>query len=176
VFARQRGQSRVFTSGEIQSQSRFRYGYFEVRMRVPRESGLVTGFFTFTRPEGEGSWDEIDIEILGRNTRHVEIGYFSGGERRAVRRPLGFDAAAGMHTYGFEWSPRRIRWYVDGRLRHEARSAIPRSPQRLYLNLGHNSELTAWHGVVPRWRRGPWTLRVSCVAHAERYPGTPLCR
>jgi beta-glucanase (GH16 family) len=176
VFARHRGGgAHEFTSGEIQSRDSYLYGYFEVRMRVPRESGLVAGFFTFARPEGRESWDEIDIEILGRNPRHVEFGYFSDGERRAIRLPLGFDAAARMHTYGFEWTSAHIRWYVDGRLRHEDRTAIPQSPQQLMLNMGHNNALTHWHGPIPRWRRGPWTLRVSCIAYAERYPGRPIC-
>jgi endo-1,3-1,4-beta-glycanase ExoK len=178
VLARQRGGPKPFSSGEIATHRMFRYGYFEARMRVPRGSGMVTGFFTYARPS-DSSWDEVDIEILGRDTRRALFSYYHNGERRSVERRLGFDAASGWHTYGFEWAPDHIRWYVDGRLLHQERGGdlpIPNRPQRLYLHLWNSSTLTGWLGPIPRWRRGPWRLRVSCVAHAERYPGRPLCR
>jgi beta-glucanase (GH16 family) len=155
-----------------------RYGYFEARMRAPRGSSMVTGFFTFTRPHGRRSWDEIDIEILGRDTRSILFSYFNDGERRMHEHQLGFDAAEGFHTYAFEWTPRYIRWYVDGRLSHEATGAevpIPDAPQRLYLNLWNSETLTSWVGPLPT-QGSRWTLRVSCLAHAVRYRGQPLCR
>lgn len=177
VLARVRGGAKRYASGEIQTHGLYRYGYFEVRMQVPRGSGLVSGFFTYTQNGDEATWDEIDVEILGRNTRAVQFTYFNGGERTPVTVPLPFDAAAGMHTYGFEWSENRIRWYVDGVLAHEAAGdglAIPQRPQRIILNLWNSDELVDWIGPILPWE-GPWTLRVACVAQAERYPGRPLC-
>jgi endo-1,3-1,4-beta-glycanase ExoK len=178
VLARSRSRgAKPFSSGEVQSGDEYRYGYFEVQMRAARGSGLVSGFFTYTRPDGEHTWDEIDIEILGRNTRRIQLTYFQGGQRQAVTLPLRFDAAARMHTYAFEWRPTHIRWYVDGRLLHEVRGeglAIPQRQQRLYLHLWNSSTLTDWLGPISR-SRGPWTMRVGCVAHAPRFSGRPLC-
>lgn len=176
VLARNRNGAKRFSSGELQTHTLYQFGYFETRMQAPRGSGLVTGFFTYNRPEGESSWDEIDIEILGRDTRSVQFTYFRDGERVPVVVPLGFDAAAGFHTYGFEWRRDRIRWYVDGVLMHEVTGAgIPNErPQRLLMSLWNSSELTQWVGPIMPWE-GPWTLRVSCVAQAETYTGHQLC-
>lgn len=177
TLARSRGGDKRYSSGEIQSDMGFQYGYFEVRMRVPRGSGLVTGFFTYTRDGAESTWDEIDVEILGRNTRAVQFGYFGGGQNHVTTVPLGFDAADGFHTYGFEWARGYLRWYVDGRLLHEERGArgpLPQSSQRLYLHLWNSETLTDWLGPILPWE-GPWRASVSCVAYAPAYRGASLC-
>lgn len=166
-----------FSSGELQSEVGYRYGYFETRMRVPRGSGLVTGFFTYTREEELHTWDEIDIEILGRDTRSIQFTYFRRGRRHIVTRPLGFDAAADFHNYAFEWAPDYLRWYVDGTLQHEERGAngqLPHSEQRLFLHLWNTETLTAWLGPINP-REGPWRLSVACVAYAPLYEGRQLC-
>jgi endo-1,3-1,4-beta-glycanase ExoK len=177
TLARSWFSDKRFASGELQSEKVFRYGYFEAQMRVPRGTGLVTGFFTFARPGGETSWNEIDIEILGRDTRHINFTTFSNGERNVVTMPLPFDAAEGEHTYGFEWRQDAIRWYIDGILFHELTSKdgpLPRSPQRLYLNLWNSETLTDWLGPIAT-QGGPWRLQVSCVAYSPDYSGAPLC-
>lgn len=176
VLARNRRGAKRFSSGEMQTHTLYQFGYFETRMQAPRGSGLVTGFFTYNRPEGENSWDEIDVEILGRDTHSVQFSYFRNGARNQVTVPLGFDAAAGFHTYGFDWRHERIRWYVDGVMVHEVTGAgVPSErPQRLLLSLWNSSQLTEWVGPIVPWE-GPWTLRVSCVAQAESYTGRQLC-
>jgi endo-1,3-1,4-beta-glycanase ExoK len=166
-----------YASGELQSDEEFRYGYFEARMRVPSGSGLVTGFFTYTRDGHERTWEEIDIEILGRDTRSIQLTYFHRGRDHIVTRPLGFDAAAGFHTYAFEWMPDHLRWYVDGTLVHEERGGsdpLPRATQRLFLHLWNTETLTEWLGPIEP-DEGPWRLSVSCIAYAPRYEGRPLC-
>lgn len=171
------GSDKRFSSGELQSEDVYQYGYFETRMQAPRGSGLVTGFFTYTRPTGENSWDEIDIEILGRDTRSIQLTYFRNGQRHIETIPLGFDAAEGLHTYGFEWRPERIRWYVDGRMVHEENGTngpIPHRRQRLYLHLWNTDTLTEWLGRILPWE-GPWRLNVSCIAYAPTYENRSLC-
>lgn len=177
TLARSRGGAKRYSSGELQSEEVYRYGYFETRLQAPRGSGLVTGFFTYTRPGNENTWDEIDIEILGRNTRAVQFTYFRHGERHITTVPLGFDAADAMHTYGFEWTPRALRWYVDGRLLHQEtgeNSPLPQAPQRLYLHLWNTETLTDWLGPILPWQ-APWRLTVSCIAYAPSYEGRALC-
>lgn len=177
TLERTRGGRKRYSSGELQSRVYYQYGYFEIRMQAPRGSGLVTGFFTYARNGGENTWDEIDIEILGRDTRSVQLTYFRGGVRHERTVALPFDAAFGQHTYGFEWTPTAIRWYVNGQLLHEetgANGPLPQSPQRLYLHLWNTETLTSWLGPILPWE-GPWRLRVSCIAYAERYEGRSLC-
>jgi beta-glucanase (GH16 family) len=178
TLARRRGGEKRFSSGELQSDMAFRHGYFEIRMQAPRGSGLVSGFFTYTRAGRAATWDEIDIEILGRNTRAVQFTYFSRGVRYITTSRLPFDAAQGMHTYAFEWTENHIRWYVDGALFHEEtgeRGPLPQSEQRLYLHLWNSETLRSWLGPILPWD-GPWRLSVSCIAYAPAYEGRSLCQ
>lgn len=171
------GANKPYVSGEIFTHERYLYGYYETRMRVPRGEGLVVGFFTFTRPEGRSSWDEIDMEFLGRDPRWLELALHAGGRSQNKIVVLPFDASADFHTYGFEWRPDAIRWYVDNVLVHEVRGErVERMtrPQRFYLNLWNSSALYRWVGRIEP-NEAPWTLTVSCVARALEYRGASLC-
>jgi beta-glucanase (GH16 family) len=171
------GAGKPYSSGELQSQETYRYGYFEARMRLPRGEGLVVGLFTFVRPEGNSTWEEIDIEFLGRRTDVMEATYHVHGRSVKETIALGFDASEDFHSYGFEWTADAIRWYVDGRMVHEARDervARMTRAQRLYLNLWNSAGLHEWVGRIDP-REAPWVLTISCVAHARAYHGAPLC-
>lgn len=171
------GREKPYSSGEIVTSEAFQYGYYEARMRVPRGDGVVTGFFTFTRPGGVRTWQEIDMEIVGRNTRALELAYHVGGRPRKYVVDLGFDAADGFHTYAFDWRPDVIRFYVDNKLVWEAtgsRVEAMTAPQRFIINLWNTEELHRWTGRVQP-QEAPWRLHVSCVAQAREYRGQSLC-
>lgn len=170
------GASKPFAGGEMQSHDYFRYGYFEVRMRVPRGDGLVAGFFTYALPDGRPSQQEIDIEFVGARERMIEFGYHLGRHSAGQRVHLPFDATEAFHTYAFEWAPDGIRWYVDNRLTHVIADENTRrmtTPQRLYLSLSA-SRISAWTGEFDRGS-GEHRLDVSCVAQASAYHGQSLC-
>jgi beta-glucanase (GH16 family) len=97
-------------SGELQSQARHRCGYFEVWMKVPRGAGLVTGFLSDAGQEGGTRPNEIDIGILGRNTRVAELTDHENGKARSKKVTLRFDAADDSHVYDFDWQPGHVRW------------------------------------------------------------------
>lgn len=166
-----------YSSGEISTHETYRHGYFEARLRMPRGPGLVVGVFTYTRPEGEDSWNEIDMELLGRDTRTLELTYHVAGEAKKEEIHLPFDAAEGFHTYAFEWRPDAIIWYVDNVVVHEARGAaiehMDRS-QRFYVSLWNSRELYRWVGRIDP-AQAPWRLDVACVAQAAAYVGRSLC-
>ncbi len=171
------GANKPFASGEISTVAEFRYGYFETRLRMPRGEGLVVGAFTFTRPGGQRTWNEIDIELLGRDTRRLELTYHEGGRTRNRIVTLPFDAAEGFHSYAFEWRPDAVRWYVDNRLVHEMRDpgvARLTRPQRFVVHLWNSEPLREWVGDIDG-AEAPWTLMVSCVAQAAAYEGRSLC-
>jgi endo-1,3-1,4-beta-glycanase ExoK len=167
-----------FSSGEIQTHAFFRYGHFEVRLQAAKGEGVVTGFFTYTGPTFGDRWDEIDVEILGRNTRRVEFNYFTDGVNTGgVGIDLPFDAAEGMHVYGIEWLPDRINWYVDGTLLHTeagARGPLPDRPQKLYIDLWNGRGVDGWTGRF-RWRGEPVAARIDCVSYQPRRGEGPAC-
>ena len=95
---------RPYASGEYRTNDLYSYGRFETRMKAVKRSGTVTSFFTYTGPSDGQPWDEIDVEILGKNTFQMQTNYFTngvGGHERIIN--LGFDASAGYHNYAIEW-------------------------------------------------------------------------
>jgi len=133
-----------YSGGEYRTLRTFGHGRFEARMRAAKGSGIVSSFFVYT-----GSpWDEIDVEILGKDTTRVQFNYFTsgvGGHERVVE--LGFDAAADYHTYAFDWSPGEIRWYVDGVLKHTASGGgLPTHRAQIMMNLWNGTGVDGWLG------------------------------
>ena len=59
---------------EIRTKEGYLYGYFGARMKTFKRSGTVQSVFTYNGGP-QYIWDEIDIEILGKNTREVQFNY-----------------------------------------------------------------------------------------------------
>ncbi|TNF30522.1 MAG: glycosyl hydrolase family protein [Deltaproteobacteria bacterium] len=149
VRAEQNGD-RAYTAGSIATlaapDARHRYGRFEVDMKAARGSGLISAFFLHRRDP----WQEIDVEVLGRDTTKVLLNvYFNPGDPgdaynyglrgTPVLVDLGFDAAEAYHRYAIEWDTDELRWFVDDRLIHRRvvgrPTPIPNLPMRLYASL-----------------------------------------
>lgn len=153
---------RDFTAGGIATTQRFRYGRFAARVRPARVPGLITGIFLHRDLPRQ----EIDIELLGRDTRRMLVNvYYNPGTVGARMQygyrgapsliDLGFDAADDFHLYEIEWTPSVIRWMVDGRVVHERGvwdpTPIPNQPLEFNINLwASRSAKLAGHMAVDR--------------------------
>lgn len=171
------GSRKPLGGGEVQTHETFRYGYFETRMRIPRDLGLISGAFTYVGRDGDKAPEEIDIEFLGKSTKKVELTIHENYRSTHKKIDLPFDAAEGFHSYAFDWQPGHVRWYVDGVMVHEETGravANLRRPQKFMLTQWATKQLGAWAGEIEP-SRGPWTLGVACVAYAPKYEGKPLC-
>ena len=141
-----------YASGEYRTTDVYSYGRYEVRMKAASGgAGTVSSFFTYTGPSDGKPWDEIDIEILGKNTWQMQTNYFTngvGGHESVIN--LGFDAAAGYHNYAFEWwNGGTINWFVDGRLvkqENGSRGKLPTNPGRIMMNLWPGTGVDSWLG------------------------------
>ena len=171
------GPDAPLLGAEVVSEDGYRYGYIESRWRAARGPGVISAVFTYANAAPHIAAQEIDIEIIGRNTRSAEFSFHIAGRSvgRAVALP--FDAADGFHTYGIEWGPTFIRWYVDGRPLYEARDAIlarMTRPQQIMFELWGSERLHEWVGRLDR-SRAPWLMNVQCAAYAPSYPGHMIC-
>ena len=85
-----------YASGEYRTNDLYTYGRFETRMKAVKRPGTVTAFFTYTGPSDGQPWDEIDVEILGKNTTQMQTNYFTNGVggHESINK-LGLEAAAG---------------------------------------------------------------------------------
>lgn len=166
-----------YAGAELQSRRRFGHGYFEVRMRAAKASGVVSAFFTYTGPPFGDPWNEIDVEILGAKPREVMFTYFRDGKKIEHIHQLGFDASADFHTYGFDWQPGHVRWYVDGELAHEASPselALPNVNQKLMTSIWGSETLTEWVGPFDKAAL-PARMQVACISYAEDYASRRPC-
>lgn len=143
-----------FDGAEYRSLEKYGYGKYEIRMKPAANPGIVSSFFTYTGPSEGEPWDEIDLEFLGKNTRQLQLNYFTdgtGGHERLI--DLGFDASLEFHWYGFDWQKDSITWYVDGRPVHTATENLPSTPGRVMMNLWNGSGVDSWlepyDGTVP---------------------------
>lgn len=165
-----------YMSAEMRSEEAYRYGYFVARLRAPHGGGLVAAFFTFTTPISQNGQNEIDMELTGNATNQIELTYHVNGHHIREIAPLGFDASDGFHTYGFEWRPDAISWYIDNRLVHVSRDHVAEldRPQQMFVSLWNSARMPHWLGPIDP-AAAPWTMTVSCIAYARQYRGHALC-
>lgn len=119
---------RRYTSGCITTEltHRQRYGYYEVRAKVPRGKGFWPAFWLLPM---SGAWPpEIDIvEISGARPRSIWTNVHppKGTTSKAPATPRApmpgrwlddvADITDGFHVYAMEWTPERITCFFDGK-------------------------------------------------------------
>ena len=113
-------EGQLYTSGLLTSYRSYarKYGYFEIRARLPQGKGLWPAFWLLPT---DRSWPpEIDVfEIAGdeptllRVTVHSSvIGNPEVGVSYKVKVP---DMTTSFHSYGVLWTEAYVAWYFDGR-------------------------------------------------------------
>lgn len=150
-----------YSGAEYRTTDFYSYGYYETSMKAIKNNGVVSSFFTYTGPSDNNPWDEIDIEVLGKDTTKVQFNYYTNGTgNHEYMYDLGFDASEDFHTYGFDWQPDSITWYVDGKEAYKATSSIPSTPGKIMMNVwpgtGVDSWLNAYDGNTPLTAQYEW--------------------
>ncbi|UVF18413.1 glycoside hydrolase family 16 protein [Microvirga terrae] len=151
------------------------YGYFEVRAKVPKGKGLWSAFWLLPI---DGSWPpEIDImEVLGSSTTQaVQTYHFndtSGKRAKAGTSYSGSDFSTGFHSYGVDWQPGKLIWYVDGKETYRFSSpSVSAKPMYLLLNLAIGGH---WPGDPDAATPFPSTMEVDYVkVYRRTKDGTP---
>ncbi|MDF8335008.1 family 16 glycosylhydrolase [Novosphingobium cyanobacteriorum] len=108
-----------YSSGMINSVGSFSqtYGYFEIRAKLPAGQGLHDAFWLLPM---DGGWPpELDIveQRGGDPTKIINVahGLDENGDRIAYGKQLTVPTATTeFHTYGLDWEPDYLTWYVDG--------------------------------------------------------------
>lgn len=161
-----------YAGAEYRTKQTFGYGYYEVTMKPIKSKGVVSSFFTYTGPTDGTVWDEIDIEFLGKDTTKVQFNYYTNGVGgHEYLYSLGFDAAEDFHTYGFDWQPGYITWYVDGNKVYTATSNIPSTPGKIMMNVWPGTGVDDWLGAF----NGATTLtaQYKAASYSKTAPWSP---
>lgn len=122
-----------YTGGGVISRERFRYGYFEARAKMFGGSGWHQSVWAMAATDGSTTYPPImrtEIDGMEFDSDNPSLGHMGlikwagpGVSRSATcspgvyRAPLTFDATKGFHTYGFEWTEKSVRYFLDGDLR-----------------------------------------------------------
>ncbi len=170
-----------YTSSRIRSQFKgdWRYGKMEASIKLPFGQGIWPAFWMMPSESVYGGWPtsgEIDVmEYLGHDTDKVygtchfgNAWNDKGSSGGSTVLPTG-DFTETFHTFGIEWEPDEIRWYLDGNLFHVVQSSQPDFSQfnwpfdqefHFILNLAVGG---LWPGFPDATTTFPQTLEVDWV-------------
>ncbi|WP_232204266.1 glycoside hydrolase family 16 protein [Roseobacter sp. CCS2] len=181
-FAIQPNEKRDYTCGEIQSRHVYGYGTYEARFRTAAGTGLNAAFFTYIGPQHGKRHDEIDFEVLTRDTTAVSLNtYVDSAPKNGKRVPLPQPADDGFITYSFVWEPDGIRWYVDGVMMHETPpgAVLPENEQKIYASFWGSDSFPNWMGPFAEPETN-LTMQVDWIAftalgEACKFPASIVC-
>ncbi|ASY65812.1 Endo-beta-1,3-1,4 glucanase (Licheninase) (plasmid) [Sinorhizobium sojae CCBAU 05684] len=165
TFEERKEGDRNFACGEIQTRKRYGYGTYEARIKAADGSGLNSAFFTYIGPTDKKPHDEIDFEVLGKNTAKVQVNQYvsaKGGNEFLADVPGG--ANQGFNDYAFVWEKDRLRYYVNGEMVHEVNdpAKIPVNAQKIFFSLWGTDTLSDWMGTFAY--KEPTKLEIDRVA------------
>jgi len=149
--------AKAYKGAEIFSTEAYLYGRYEMRMQAAKGSAVLSTFFTYKDGSEVGNtfWEEIDIEIFGKNNAtEWQSNIILGSSRPALHTEQTHAAAGslgdGYHTYVLEWTPDYVAWYLDGvevrRITGTSTVTSLTNPQSLRFNLW-SSESVEWVGA-----------------------------
>ena len=178
---------RQYRCGELQTRTAFGYGTFEARMKTPAGSGLNAAFFSYIGAEQGKPHDEIDFEILLRNTDQVDTTTFVNGKSGDGKvgsgqdHKLPYPSDSDFTDYAMTWAPDKIEFFVNGELIRTMTepSVIPTNPQRIFFSLWGTDTLTDWMGPFEA-PAGPIAMQVDWVGFTAPgescvFPQSVLC-
>lgn len=149
--------AKSYKGAEIFSSDAYLYGRYEIRMRVANASGVLSTFFTYKDGSEIGNtfWEEIDIEVFGKNNAtEWQSNVILGSSRPTIHTEQVHTAATSLadayHTYVVEWTPDYVAWFVDGvevrRITGTSTVTSLTNKQSLRFNIW-SSESAAWVGA-----------------------------
>jgi len=114
-----------YTSGMLQSNKSFKYGYFEIKFQMPANAGFWPAFWLYgCSPNEEIDMMELKTEISDK----LHIGRFSQNPKENFTRKGPFKRAwgewiklngnltSGYHIVAGEWTKEHLKYYLNGEL------------------------------------------------------------
>ncbi len=121
--------------------------------------------------------DEVDWEILGGNTTHIQSNYFGKGNTtsydRAIWHPSSFQPQDDFHNYTTRWTKDELEWYIDGASVRVLKYAeanggknFPQTPMNVRIGVwaggdeDNPEDTVEWSGGETDYSDGPFTMSV----------------
>ncbi len=151
-----------------------KYGWFEIRSRMPAGSGLHAAFWLVQTGAFNQEYDingkrktrkdglvEIDIfEQLGNETTPPGINrfnvHFTGSSEYKYK--MNFDPTKEFHVWALNWEEDRLTWYCDGQAVHVYEGPTPQNKMLILLGMYQMGEtlIKGWSGPADpnmKWPR-----------------------
>lgn len=143
--------AKTYKGAELRTTQAVRYGRFEVRMKSTAGSGVISSFFTYvSQYTGVDSWNEIDLEWLGRYDDRVQFNTITPGQVNHEHvQLLNYNPNAEFHEYVFEWTPVSVIWFVDGVQVYQ--QSYPADSHILTLNRDQKIMMNIWPSSNAGW-------------------------
>jgi beta-glucanase (GH16 family) len=131
----------ISTGGRLKPLFAFKYGYMEIRAKLPPGKGMWPAFWALP---ADGTWPP-EIDVIEGQGETPSIDYLSVHWRHErtednedeTKYDTGIDLSRGLHTYGVDWESNIITWYFD---RHPVKTFseaafIPHQAMYVIINL-----------------------------------------
>ena len=155
--------TKPFRGVEMRSTKTLTYGKVEARIRFASGSGVVSSLVTIYTPWPADDWNEIDFEHLGNAPTKLQTScqvYTGPAQQKPVSvsvtparfeqlHDLGFDSEADFHVYSAEWTPRGVKFMVDGQMIRswDEQAARMKLPQNILFTIWASNS-SSWAGAV----------------------------
>ena len=144
--------AKSYKGGEVSTLTPEQYGRFTMRMQMAKASGTLWTFFTYKEgSEISGTfWEEIDIEVLGKNNATGwQTNIIIGDPRETTEgnHNAGVSLADAYHTYTLEWTDTYVAWFLDG-------SEVRRITDDKFIDALQNRQdlrFNLWAASIPEW-------------------------
>lgn len=164
-------QAKPYKGAEIYSNDSWLYGRYEIRMRVAKGGGVLSTFFTYKNGSEEAGtfWEEIDIEVFGKNNANAwQSNIILGSTRPTIQSHEEYEIEGSLgdayHTYVLEWTPDYVAWFLDG---VEVRRIIGTSTVTSLTN-AQSARMNIWASESVEWT-GEWDDSVLPVYQFVNY-------
>ena len=129
------GKTYQFSCGWAWSKKWLAYGYLEIRAQYPAGKGQWPAWWMLRK----GWPPEFDIAEF-RGARGTDSDYMTQAVYDEAAKWNSTTLAGdytGWHTYGFEWGPGYLKWFIDGKLtKTVVSSKVPAQPMYVILSAG----------------------------------------
>lgn len=167
-------EGHAYVSGLITSGRTFaqKFGYFEMRAKLPAGSGLWPAFWLV--PGDMTASHEIDVmEAVGQDLRHLHTSFHKhvGGLVSQTKVSDVPDLSQDYHLFGADWQADKITWYFDRKPIFEVTTpAELQKPMFMIANLAAGGGMP---GPVKDDTPLPAQMQVDYIRVWDRLPTTP---
>lgn len=170
--------TKPFLSGQIQRRGWYGYGRYEIILQPAKGEGLISAFYIYTGPHFGDTHEELDIEVLGQDTRKVHLNRYRDGQpmEEPVTVDVGLDTSEHPQLFAFEWHEDGITWYMNDieLFRIDDPSEVPLPPAKIYFDLWTGGAKQAnWAGEAEADATG--YAVVQCASFVAQNTSSPQC-